>query len=61
MTQLIVLLLLIHFTIAYQCHRYAYNKGYPISTFTVLGLIPYFNLVVWIYLLFLPELEPAEH
>jgi hypothetical protein len=28
--------------------------------FTVLGCIPYFNVVVWIYLLFLPELEPSE-
>jgi hypothetical protein len=60
MTQLVVLLLLIHFTIAYQCFRYANEKGYPVKVFTCLGLVPYFNLVVWIYLLFLPELEPFE-
>ena len=60
MTQLVMLLLIIHFAIAYQCYRYANIKGYPVKVFTVLGCVPYFNLVVWIYLLFLPELEPFE-
>ncbi|MBQ4834277.1 hypothetical protein J8L70_13570 [Pseudoalteromonas sp. MMG010] len=58
MTQLVVLLLLIHVIIAYQCYRNAMAKGYPVKVFSCLGLIPYFNLVVWIYLLFLPKLEP---
>ncbi len=60
MTQLVVLLLLMHFAIAFQCYRYAHIKGYPVRVFTVLGLVPYFNLVVWVYLLFLPKLEPYE-
>jgi hypothetical protein len=60
MVQLVILLLIIHFAIAYQCHRYASVKGYPVKVFTVLGCMPYFNLVVWIYLLFLPELKPFE-
>ncbi|ASM51292.1 hypothetical protein PESP_a3486 [Pseudoalteromonas espejiana DSM 9414] len=60
MAQLIILLLVIHFIIAYQCYRYAQLKGYPVGVFSILGLVPYFNLVVWIYLLFLPELEPFE-
>lgn len=60
MMQLVILLLIIHFIIAYQCYRYACIKGYPVKVFTILGCIPYFNLVVWIYLLFLPELEPFE-
>ncbi|WP_404341378.1 hypothetical protein [Pseudoalteromonas mariniglutinosa] len=58
MTQLIVLLLIINSAIAYQCYRYATLKGYPVKVFTGLGLIPYFNLVVWVYLLFLPNLRP---
>ena len=57
MTQLITLLLFIHFVIALQCYKYAQIKGYPVKTFTVLGLVPYFNVVVWVYLLFLPPLE----
>ncbi|WP_372761952.1 hypothetical protein [Pseudoalteromonas sp.] len=61
MTQLVVFLLLMHFAIAFQCYRSAQFKGYPVRVFTVLGLVPYFNLVVWIYLLFLPELEPYEN
>lgn len=60
MTQLVILLLIIHLAIAYQCYRYAHIKGYPVKVFTTLGCVPYFNLVVWIYLLFLPELEPFE-
>ena len=60
MAQLVILLLIIHFIIAYQCYRYASLKGYPVKVFTALGCIPYFNVVVWIYLLFLPELEPFE-
>ena len=54
MTQLIVLLLIVNLGIAYQCYRNATFKGYPVKTFTGLGLVPYFNLVVWVYLLFLP-------
>ncbi|UOB73253.1 hypothetical protein [Pseudoalteromonas sp. APM04] len=60
MAQLVILLLIIHFIIAYQCYRYSSLKGYPVKVFTVLGCVPYFNVVVWIYLLFLPELEPFE-
>ena len=45
MTQLITLLLFIHFAIALQCYKYAQIKGYPVKTFTVLGLVPYFNVV----------------
>ncbi|MEQ3444010.1 hypothetical protein ABMY47_21330 [Pseudoalteromonas sp. BZP1] len=58
MTQLIVLLLIVNLGIAYQCYRNATFKGYPVKTFTGLGLVPYFNLVVWVYLLFLPDLKP---
>ncbi|MFY8327112.1 MULTISPECIES: hypothetical protein [unclassified Pseudoalteromonas] len=58
MTQLIVLLLLVNLGITYQCYRYACLKGYPVTTFTCLGLVPYFNLVVWVYLLFLPDITP---
>ncbi|HEA18130.1 hypothetical protein NDQ71_10335 [Pseudoalteromonas sp. KG3] len=58
MTQLIVLLLVVNLGITYQCYRYAERKGYPVTTFTCLGLIPYFNLVVWVYLLFLPDITP---
>ncbi|KPM84228.1 hypothetical protein NH514_02670 [Pseudoalteromonas sp. ACER1] len=58
MTQLIVLLLIVNLGIAYQCYRNASLKGYPVKTFTGLGLVPYFNLVVWVYLLFLPDLKP---
>lgn len=60
MMQLVILLLVIHFAIMYQCYRYASSKGYPTRVFTVLGSVPYLNLVVWIYLLFLPKLEPFE-
>lgn len=60
MLQLVILLLIIHFIIAYQCYRYSNLKGYPVKVFTLLGCLPYFNVVVWIYLLFLPELEPFE-
>ena len=58
MTQLIVLLLVVNLGITYQCYRYAAQKGYPVKVFTGLGLVPYFNLVVWVYLLFLPSLKP---
>lgn len=58
MTQLIMLLLVVNLGITYQCYRYANRKGYPTITFTCLGLIPYFNLVVWVYLLFLPDITP---
>lgn len=58
MTQLIILLLLVNLGITYQCYRYAGLKGYPVVTFTCLGLVPYFNLVVWMYLLFLPDITP---
>ncbi len=58
MTQLIVLLLIVNLGIAYQCYRNAAFKGYPVGVFIALGLVPYFNLVVWVYLLFLPDLKP---
>lgn len=58
MMQLIVLILLVNLGIAYQCYKYATKKGYPKTTFACLGLVPYFNLVVWVYLLFLPDITP---
>lgn len=58
MLQLIVLLLAVNLGIAFQCYRYANIKGYPVNIFTCLGLVPYFNLVVLVYLLFLPDITP---
>ncbi|WP_152087094.1 hypothetical protein [Pseudoalteromonas sp. A25] len=60
MNQLVTFLFLINILIALQCYRNARSKGYPCKLFTVLGLIPYFNLVVWVYLLFLPNLINAN-
>ncbi|WP_010364040.1 hypothetical protein [Pseudoalteromonas citrea] len=60
MLLLISFLLAVHFAIAQQCYRLSLNKGYPSKLFTILGLIPYFNLVVWVYLLFLPDLNNAH-
>ncbi|MCG7570593.1 hypothetical protein MHM89_11675 [Pseudoalteromonas sp. CNC9-20] len=57
MTALVTLLLSINMLIASQCYLHAKRKGYPVRLFLVLGVIPYFNLVVWVYLLFLPALE----
>ncbi len=63
MTSLLLLLLAANLIIAYHCYYYAVQKGYPIKFFGLLGLVPYFNLVVWVYLLFLPDVsEPGrEH
>lgn len=61
MTQLLILLLIINAGIAFQCYRYADKKGYPVKIFTGLGLVPYFNLVVWVYLLFLPDMTPLNY
>ncbi|MGO2010365.1 MAG: hypothetical protein ACTJH9_02815 [Pseudoalteromonas sp.] len=58
MLPLIILLLAVNLGITFQCYRYAHIKGYPVSIFTCLGLLPYFNLVVWMYLLFLPDITP---
>ncbi|WP_252097593.1 hypothetical protein [Pseudoalteromonas sp. NBT06-2] len=55
MTMFIVLLLLANVLIAYYCYLNAKQKGYPVITFAVLGLLPYLNLVVLVYLLFLPK------
>ncbi|TMP40895.1 hypothetical protein CWB96_06955 [Pseudoalteromonas citrea] len=60
MLLLISFLLAVHFAVAQQCYRLSLNKGYPSKTFVALGLIPYFNLVVWVYLLFLPDLSNAR-
>jgi len=57
MTMFIVLLLLANGLIAYYCYLNAKLKGYPAITFLVLGTLPYFNLVVLVYLLFLPNLK----
>ncbi|OCQ20110.1 hypothetical protein [Pseudoalteromonas luteoviolacea] len=56
MFQFILFLSLVHCLIALQCYRCAKQKGYPTKLFTLLGFIPYFNLVVWVYLLFLPNI-----
>ncbi|ATD07832.1 MULTISPECIES: hypothetical protein [Pseudoalteromonas] len=61
MLSLSLFLLLTNLLIAYQCYRYANTKGYPVKLFTGLGLLPYFNLVVWVYLLFLPNLTTAKN
>ena len=57
MTIFIVLLLLANGLIAYYCYLNAKLKRYPVITFLVLGTLPYFNLVVLVYLLFLPNLK----
>jgi len=57
MTMFIVLLLLANGLIAYYSYLNAKLKGYPAITFLVLGTLPYFNLVVLVYLLFLPNLK----
>jgi uncharacterized membrane protein (GlpM family) len=54
---LVTFLLILHCIIAFQCYQSTQKKGYPTFVFTVLSLIPYFNLVVWVYLLFLPNLN----
>lgn len=56
MLLLISILIVIHLVIALQCHVSAQKKGYPRLLFSILGMIPYFNLVVWVYLLFLPNI-----
>ena len=60
MTMFIVLLLLANGLIAYYCYFNAKLKGYPVITFLVLGALPYFNLVVLVYLLFLPNLKNSS-
>ena len=57
MTLFIALLLLTNALIGYYCYLKATLKGYPPLTFTLLGLLPYFNLVVLVYILFLPDLN----
>ncbi|GMM85694.1 hypothetical protein [Pseudoalteromonas sp. MTN2-4] len=61
MLLLVSFLLILHCTIAYQCYLSTQKKGYPTFVFTLLSLIPYFNLVVWVYLLFLPNLNEHTH
>jgi hypothetical protein len=56
MFSLLSFLLIANVFIAYQCYKNAQLKGYPTKLFAGLGFIPYFNLVVWVYLLFLPDL-----
>ncbi|MCF6435510.1 MULTISPECIES: hypothetical protein [Pseudoalteromonas] len=60
MSQLMIFLFIINILVAIQCYRNARLKGYPSKVFTILGLVPYFNLVVWVYLLFLPDLSSAS-
>ncbi|MBS3797382.1 MULTISPECIES: hypothetical protein [unclassified Pseudoalteromonas] len=57
---LVTLLLCVNLFIAGQCYMHAKRKGYPVKLFLALGLVPYFNLVVWVYLLFLPALEKHQ-
>ncbi len=59
MTGLISLALVANLVIMYACYYNAKKKGYPVGVCTVLGALPYFNLVVWVYLLFLPSM--AKH
>ncbi|ATC95914.1 hypothetical protein [Pseudoalteromonas tunicata] len=57
MTLFVTLLLIANLLITYFCLTKAKTKGYPQLTFVFLGAIPYFNLVVLVYLLFLPDLK----
>jgi len=57
MTLFIALLILANGLIAYYCYINAQLKGYPQTVFMILGLLPYFNLAVLVYLLFLPNLK----
>ncbi|MFY8273619.1 hypothetical protein AAEU32_05790 [Pseudoalteromonas sp. SSDWG2] len=57
---LVTLLLIVNVFITYQCFLHAKRKGYPEKLFLGLGCVPYFNLVVWMYLLFLPSLEKHQ-
>lgn len=57
MTLFVLLLLIANGLIAYYCYANAAQKGYPKGIFLGLGLVPYFNLVVLVYLLFLPNLK----
>jgi len=52
-----IVLLLANGLITYYCYLNAKLKGYTIITFVALGVLPYFNLVVLVYLLFLPNLR----
>ncbi|AIY63767.1 hypothetical protein [Pseudoalteromonas piratica] len=57
MALFIFLLLFANVLICYFCYLKATEKGYPKVIFAVLGAIPYFNLVVLVYLLFLPNVK----
>ena len=57
MALFIVLLLLANLLICYFCYLKASEKGYPQYVFAGLGAVPYFNLVVLVYLLFLPNVK----
>ncbi len=57
MTLFILLLLIANILIAYYCYHNAKQKGYPVLVFTLFGSLPYLNLVVLVYLLFLPNLK----
>lgn len=57
MALFIFLLLITNVLICYFCYSKASEKGYPKAVFTGLGVIPYFNLVVLVYLLFLPNVK----
>lgn len=57
MTLFVLLLLIANALIAYYCYYNSMQKGYPSGLFFCLGLVPYFNLVVLVYLLFLPNLK----
>ncbi|WP_462157216.1 hypothetical protein [Pseudoalteromonas sp. GB56] len=57
---LVTLLLCVNVFIAYQCYAHAKQKGYPERLYLGLGLVPYFNLVIWVYLLFLPTMEKYQ-
>ena len=57
MSIFISLLIICNLLIAYYCYINAKIKGYHVKVFTILGFVPYFNLVVLVYLLFLPNLK----
>jgi hypothetical protein len=57
MTLFVFLVVIANLVIAYNCYTHANKKGYPKQLFLALGCVPYFNLVVLVYILFLPNLR----
>lgn len=61
MLLLTIFLLIANGLMAFCCYNIAWQKGYNKNVFLALGLVPYFNVVVLVYLLFLPDLKLEEH